>query len=55
MRRLRLAFMGTAEFALPSLAALIEAGHEIACVYTRPPQPAGAYQAAYELGQLMGG
>ncbi len=41
MPRLRLAFMGTAAFALPSLAALVEAGHEIACVYTRPPRPAG--------------
>jgi methionyl-tRNA formyltransferase len=39
--RLRLAFMGTPDFAVPSLAALIEAGHEIAAVYTQPPRPAG--------------
>ena len=26
---------------LPILAALVEAGHEIACVYTQPPRPAG--------------
>jgi methionyl-tRNA formyltransferase len=39
--RLRLAFMGTPGFAVPSLAALIGAGHEIAAVYTQPPRPAG--------------
>jgi methionyl-tRNA formyltransferase len=39
--RLRLAFMGTPDFAVPSLAALIEVGHEIAAVYTQPPRPAG--------------
>ncbi len=38
---LRLAFMGSPHFALPTLEALIGAGHEIACVYTRPPRPAG--------------
>ena len=38
--RLRLAFMGTPDFAVPSLAALIGAGHEIAAVYTQPPRPA---------------
>src|SRR5690606_20378920 len=42
--RLRLAFMGTPEFALPTLRALLEAGHEIACVYTRAPRPAGRGQ-----------
>ena len=39
--RLRLVFMGTPEFAVPGLAALVEAGHEIAAVYTQPPRPAG--------------
>ena len=39
--RLRLAFMGTPEFAVPSLAALVAAGHEIAAVYTQPPRAAG--------------
>jgi methionyl-tRNA formyltransferase len=39
--RLRLAFMGTPEFARASLAALIAAGHEIAVVYSQPPRPAG--------------
>ena len=38
---MRLAFMGTPEFAVPTLDALIEAGHEIAAVYTQPPRPAG--------------
>ncbi|MBN8606422.1 MAG: methionyl-tRNA formyltransferase [Caulobacterales bacterium] len=38
---LRLAFMGSPTFALPALAALIEAGHEIVCVYSQPPRPAG--------------
>ena len=39
--RLRLAFMGTPDFAVPSLAALIAAGHDIATVYCQPPRPAG--------------
>ncbi len=33
--------MGTPDIAVPALAALIDAGHEIACVYTQPPRPAG--------------
>ena len=33
--------MGTPDFAVPALVALHEAGHEIACVYTQPPRPAG--------------
>jgi methionyl-tRNA formyltransferase len=40
----RLAFMGTPDFAVPSLAALIAAGHEIACVYCQPPRPTGRGQ-----------
>ncbi len=38
---MRIIFMGTPEFAVPALAALHAAGHEIACVYTQPPRPAG--------------
>jgi methionyl-tRNA formyltransferase len=38
---LRLIFMGTPEFAVPTLRALDEAGHEIAAVYTREAKPAG--------------
>ncbi len=37
---LRLGFMGTPDFAVHSLLALAEAGHDIACVYTQPPRPA---------------
>ena len=38
---LRLAFMGTPDFAVPALAALAAAGHEIAAVYSQPPRPSG--------------
>jgi methionyl-tRNA formyltransferase len=38
---LRLAYMGTPDFAVPALLALIDAGHEIAAVYSQPPRPAG--------------
>jgi methionyl-tRNA formyltransferase len=38
---LRLIFMGTPDFAVPSLLALVAAGHDIAAVYTRAPKPAG--------------
>ena len=38
---LRLVFMGTPDFAVPTLRALLDAGHEIAAVYTQPPRAAG--------------
>ena len=38
---MRLIFMGTPDFSVPVLDALVEAGHEIAAVYTQPPRPAG--------------
>src|ERR1041384_88785 len=38
---LRLAFMGTPDFAVPTLAALIEHGHDIVRVYSQPPRPKG--------------
>lgn len=38
---MRLIFMGTPAFSVPTLAALAGQGHEIAAVYTRAPQPAG--------------
>ncbi|HLJ52404.1 MAG TPA: methionyl-tRNA formyltransferase, partial [Rhizomicrobium sp.] len=38
---LRLAFMGTPEFAVPTLVELIGQGHDIACVYSQPPRPKG--------------
>ena len=33
--------MGTPDFAVPALTALVEAGHEVIAVYTQPPRPAG--------------
>jgi len=41
LSRLRLAFMGTPDFAAASLAALMAAGHEIAAVYSQPARPTG--------------
>jgi methionyl-tRNA formyltransferase len=38
---LRLIFMGTPDFAVPTLVALAAAGHEIAAIYTRAAKPAG--------------
>ncbi|WP_372623108.1 methionyl-tRNA formyltransferase [Falsiroseomonas sp.] len=59
MGRLRIAFMGSPDFAVPALRALHDAGHEIAAVYAQPPRPAGrgqketpcpVHRAALELG-----
>lgn len=41
---MRLAFMGTPAFAVPSLAELVAAGHEIVAVYSQPPKPRGRGQ-----------
>ncbi|MGH6769025.1 MAG: methionyl-tRNA formyltransferase [Xanthobacteraceae bacterium] len=41
---LRLVFMGTPDFAVPTLAAIVGAGHDVACVYTQPPRAAGRGQ-----------
>ncbi len=38
---LRIIFMGTPEFSVTTLNALHDAGHDIACVYSQPPRPAG--------------
>jgi methionyl-tRNA formyltransferase len=38
---MRLVFMGTPDFAVETLKALIAAGHEVPCVYSQPPRPAG--------------
>jgi methionyl-tRNA formyltransferase len=40
-RGMRIVFMGTPDFAVPSLNALVHAGHDVVCVYTQPPRPAG--------------
>lgn len=56
---MRLAFMGSPDFAVPALRALHAAGHEIAAVYCQPPKPAGrgqretqcpVHRAALDLG-----
>lgn len=58
-RPLRLAFMGSPDFAVPALRALHAEGHDIAAVYCQPPRPAGrgqretpcpVHRAALELG-----
>ncbi|WP_455476038.1 methionyl-tRNA formyltransferase [Bartonella sp. B17] len=38
---LRLSFMGTPDFSVPMLHALLDAGHDIVAVYSQPPRPAG--------------
>ncbi|MCC7046631.1 MAG: methionyl-tRNA formyltransferase [Alphaproteobacteria bacterium] len=56
---MRLAFLGTPDFAVPALRALAQAGHDLVRVYTQPPRPAGrghaerpsaVHRAAKELG-----
>lgn len=42
---MRIIFMGTPEFAVPSLDALAAAGHDLLAVYTQPPRPAGRGKA----------
>lgn len=44
MAGLRLAFLGTPAFSVPTLAALLAAGHEVVAVYSQPPRPAGRGQ-----------
>ena len=41
---MKIAFLGTSAFAVPALRALVEAGHDVAVVYTRAPRPAGRGQ-----------
>jgi methionyl-tRNA formyltransferase len=59
---MRLAFMGSPAFAVPALQALQEAGHEVVCVYSQPPRPAGrghavtrspVHEAADRLGLMV--
>lgn len=59
MSKLTLAFMGTAGFGLPALKAIVDAGHTVACVYTRAPKPAGRGQSLrktpiHEAAEAMG-
>ena len=38
---MRIIFMGSPDFAVPTLDALVDAGHEVIAAYTQPPRPAG--------------
>jgi methionyl-tRNA formyltransferase len=38
---MRIVFMGTPDFAVPTLAEIVGAGHEVVCVYSQPPREAG--------------
>ncbi len=38
---MKLVFMGTPDFSVPVLQALVEAGHDVVAVYSQPPRPAG--------------
>jgi methionyl-tRNA formyltransferase len=56
---MRIIFMGSPDFAVPALNALVEAGHEIAAVYCQPPRPAGRGKAdrktaVHERGEQLG-
>ncbi len=42
---MRIIFMGSPDFAVPSLEALVEAGHDVVAVYAQPPRPAGRGKA----------
>lgn len=42
---LRIAFMGTPDFSVPTLSMLIDSPHEVVAVYSQPPRPAGRGQA----------
>jgi len=42
---MRIAFMGTPDFAVPTLDSLAAAGHDIVAVYSQPPRPAGRGKA----------
>ena len=41
---MRVVFLGTPDFAVPTLRAIAHAGHQIVCAYTQPPRPAGRGQ-----------
>ena len=39
---MRVIFMGTPDFSVPTLTEIVSSGHEVVAVYTRAPKPAGA-------------
>ena len=42
---MRIVFMGSPDFAVPSLEALVDAGHDVVAAYCQPPRPAGRGKA----------
>lgn len=46
--QLRIAFMGTPDFSVPALKALIASRHKVVCVYSQPPRPKGRGQHVQE-------
>ncbi len=56
---LRIVFMGTPDFAVPSLAEILAAGHEVVAVYTQPPRPSGrgkklTKSPVHQFAEIMG-
>ena len=57
---MRIIFMGSPEFAVPTLQALVDAAHEVVCVYTQPPRPGGrrgkelTKTAVHQLAERLG-
>ena len=56
---MNIVFMGTPEFAVPSLAEIIASGHTVLRVYTQPPRPAGrgkklTKSPVHQFAELMG-
>lgn len=57
---MRIVFMGTPDFAVPSLEGLISAGHEVCGVFSQPDKPVGGTRTSFSLHrsspapQLMG-
>ena len=52
---LRLIFMGTPDFAVPTLTELVGRGYDVAAVYTRAPKPAGrGMELAADTGRAHG-
>lgn len=59
MKKLRVIFMGTPDFAVPALKALHQAGHDIVAVYTKAPRPKGRGQelqksAVHDCAEALG-
>ena len=57
---MRIIFMGSPDFAVPTLQSLVDAAHEVVCVYTQPPRPGGrrgkelTKTPVHQLGERLG-